>query len=567
MADSFAKEDQIISDDEDVNEKTKILSVNVHAYKQSASCYVYMLSLFAALGGFLFGYDTGVISGAMIPLKKHFDLSNELQEAVVSITVGGAILGSLTAGFVSQKFGRRPVLLIASFGCSIGAVITGIAGIIWVLLLGRFVVGLGIGYASATVPVYIAEAAPAHKRGQLVTVNQLFITLGFLLANVVNAAFTYVKEESWRFMLGVAGIPSIIMFFGFLCMPESPRWLISQGRTDEAKKVLSNLMKKNVSQEIEDISKAISLSRRRSADSRNIFVRVFKTQTTRRAVLVGCGLQAFQQFCGINTVMYYSATIIEMAGVSDQTQIIWLAAAVASSNFLFTLISIMFIEKVGRRKLTLASMLGVTVALCLLAGTFILLKSDSPKSTFQGPSKYTQGCASYNQCFSCVQDKSCGFCFTQRDTEFLNGICLSIDAKNDNHRSKFCNHSNFYPSKVSLSWSENVCPTSYAWLAVTAMIFYLAIFAPGLGPMPWAINAEIYPLWARSFGTSASTATNWFCNLLVSLTFLNIMDWLTRPGAFFLYACITLLGFIFLAVFLPETKGKKLEEVEELFSR
>ena len=257
-----------------------------------------------------------------------------------------------------------------------------------------------------------------------------------------------------------------------------------------------------------------------------------------------------------------------MAGVEDEITIIWLAAAVAAGNFIFTLFSMPLIDKLGRRKLLLLSMFGVFLALCLLSGTFYKLEHDSPKVTLTAPKNLTKNCARYSLCFPCVNDNSCGFCYRHKENQVFDGACLKMNTKMNAEQSKYCNETTYSEKDHGiLKWSDTVCPTNYAWLPVVSMIFYLAMFAPGFGPIPWAVNSEIYPLWARNISTSASTATNWVFNLIVSLTFLNLMQWLTNYGAFLLYAGITLIGLIFVAALLPETKEKKLEDIEELFRR
>ncbi len=237
--------------------------------------------------------------------------------------------------------------------------------------------------------------------------------------------------------------------------------------------------------------------------------------------------------------------------MKDEETAIWLAAVVAAGNFVFTLITLFLVEKAGRLKLTLGSLFGVILALCLLASTFILIKSESPRSV---RNIANDTCGAYGSCYACVKQSSCGFCYSVADSKYFNGSCQAD--KSSTVRPKSC---------MDTHWTPDVCPTSYAWLAVLSMIFYLAMFAPGMGPMPWAINAEIYPLWARSVGNSCSTATNWFFNLIISITFLHLVSWITEQGAFFLYAAIAGIGWVFLYLLLPETRGKKLEEVEDLF--
>eukprot|EP00794_Sanderia_malayensis_P016036 gene16036-17658_t len=554
MADSSSVE-LVNSEPEDVyvTEETPL----IFKPRADASCcsafYIYALTFFAALGGFLFGYGTGVISGALLPLKREFHLNDLWSELVVSITVGAAIFGSISAGWFSDKFGRKPILIFASSVFTAGSVILTVVKSIEILLVGRATVGLAIGYASCTVPVYIAEASPPNIRGRLVTINQLFITFGQFFASVIDGLFSKNKTNGWRYMLGMAAIPAVIMFFGMIFMPESPRWLVTKDKVEEARKMLLKLRTtEDIEEELDSIVTSWSVDSSSSSNDSGIGIlwRILKTSSTRRALVVGCGLQAIQQLCGINTVMYYSATIISMAGVKDEGTAIWLAAVVACGNFIFTLIALVLVERAGRLKLTLCSLFGVIVALCLLASTFILIETRSPSVVMRFPN---DTCSVANNCYRCLKDNSCGFCYSSSGaSHYSNGSCLSY-------------HDVMPGACQSTHWTTDVCPTSFAWLAVFAMIFYLAAFAPGMGPMPWAINAEIYPLWARSTANSCSTATNWLFNLFVSITFLHLVSLMTEQGAFFLYAGIATAGWIFLALLLPETRGKKLEDVENLF--
>ncbi|XP_056101727.1 proton myo-inositol cotransporter-like [Rhinichthys klamathensis goyatoka] len=198
-------------------------------------CFVYTLAFFSALGGFLFGYDTGVVSGAMLLLKREMNLSSLWQELLVSITVGAAAVSALAGGFLNGLFGRRICILLASFIFSAGGILLSVAHSKEVLLCGRLTVGLGIGIASMTVPVYIAEVSPSHLRGQLVTINTLFITGGQFVASVVDGLFSYLPHDGWRYMLGLSVVPAVLQFTGFLFLPESPRWLLQNGETQKAR--------------------------------------------------------------------------------------------------------------------------------------------------------------------------------------------------------------------------------------------------------------------------------------------------------------------------------------------
>lgn len=555
-----------ISDDEE----TPILTEHTipsSEVKHVNTFYFYKLVFFASLGGFLFGYDTGVISGAMIPLKRVFDLSDLQQEVIVAVAIGGAALGALVSAILNERYGRRAVILIASALFTIGSIALCAANGFAVLVIGRIVVGLGIGLASMTVPIYIAEAAPPLSRGKVVLVYQFLITAGQFIASVMNGVFTYFEHDSWRYMLGVSGVPSVIMFIGCLFMPESPRWLVQKGKINEASLVLSSIRgTDDCKDELDDIIE--SNTSESNITFKESLVKMIKLPSARHALILGCGLQFIQQMSAINTVMYYSASIIELAGVRDMKMIIWLAAVVALGNCVFTIISFFLVERVGRRKLTLLSVFGVIIALCILASTFYILDHRNLPVTVDGPTNYTQSCDEYKNCHSCVKDNNCGFCYVNKGFQIFNGSCLSTNIETQFSRSSFCNKTIYDPyNNLDVHWTETVCPSQYAWLAVLAMIIYLATFAIGLGPMPWTINAEIYPLWARNAGQSAATATNWITNMFISLTFLSLISIMSRPGVFIFYALFTFFGMIFLYLLLPETKGKKLEEIEQLFGR
>ncbi|KAM3608535.1 uncharacterized protein V6R79_000658 [Siganus canaliculatus] len=528
--------------------------------------FVYLLAVFSALGGFLFGYDTGVVSGAMLLLKKEMNLNNLWQELLVSSTVGAAALSSLAGGFLNGWFGRRVCILLASFIFSIGGVILGLAPDKVVLLVGRITVGLGIGIASMTVPVYIAEVSPPHQRGQLVTINTLFITGGQFIASVIDGAFSYLKHDGWRYMLGLSVIPSALQFIGFLFLPESPRWLLQKGRNQEARQVLSRIRGgQSIDVEYDSIRTSIDEEEKGSGGGSLVFLRILRHGPTRRALVVGCGLQMFQQLSGINTVMYYSATILQMAGVRNDNQAIWLAAATSATNFIFTLVGVWLVERVGRRKLTLGSLLGTGLSLTLLAVGFLLSAQNSPAITLHPVHSQNSTCRLYGSCEPCMLDPDCGFCYYENGTGVYDTSCVPASQTSTDHAAwgRCYNQTDGSGSSI---WAYNYCPTSYSWIVLLGLILYLAFFAPGMGPMPWTVNSEIYPLWARSTGNACSAGVNWIFNVLVSLTFLHVAEFLTYYGAFFLYAGLVVLGLFFIQGCLPETQGLQLEDIENLFA-
>ena len=326
---------------------------------------LHLLTFLSAIGGFLFGYDTGVISGAMLLLRQEFSLSEVWQEVIVSSTVMSACVASLGAGTLADTWGRRPTVLLASALFSVGSVVLAAAAGPWSLLLGRLIVGAGVGLASHTVPLYISECSPTTSRGVLLTMNNVAITGGQLAAALLCGVMSSV-EHGWRHMLGLAVIPAAIQLVGFVMMPESPRYLVMKQRVEEAERELGSLRGAHhqLRDELEDMMVSV-----RTAGDQSSWGSVWQSSSARLSVSLGCLLQATQQLAGINTVMYYSASILVMAGMSD-TASIWLASLTAAINFLFTMVGVVAICKMTRRKLLLTSIAIVSVALVLIAISF-----------------------------------------------------------------------------------------------------------------------------------------------------------------------------------------------------
>jgi len=530
--------------------------------------YVYILAFSAAVGGFLFGYDTGVVSGAMIPLKKEFQLDDVWIQAIVSATIASAALSALVSGVLNDVLGRRPVILIASAVFTIGAIVLGAAIDKPWLLIGRIILGIGIGLTCMTSTMYISEIAPAEVRGRLVTVNNAFLTGGQFIAAVVDGAFIEI-EDGWRYMLGVAAIPSILQFVAFLFLPESPRWLVSKGQPDKAREVLLRIRSEvDAEKEFEAILENHENSKTEAkTNAFQTLRKMLGNPSVRRALVVGCGLQMYQQIAGINTIMYYSATIIKMSGVSSDSHAVWLAALTAFINFSFTFVGLVLVERVGRRKLVLGSIGGVTISLALLAVGFQLSAFISPPTTDQSvvfPNVTdAAACAPNPSCSACVVNENCGFCMKLWDNQTMeSSSCIPLE-KNMPALPYSCKRTN----ETNEQFFAELCPSPYAWMSTAGMVIYLMFFASGMGPMPWTINAEIYPTWARSTGNGLASSVNWTFNMIVSMTFLSLLRALTPSGAFWLYSALAATGFLFLFLLLPETKEKSLEEMEELFSR
>ena len=314
-----------------------------------------------ALGGLLFGYDTGVVSGALLFLKDDFGgLSSFQQELVTSLLLVGAVVGALTAGRVSDWIGRRLTVLITALVFIVGVLLAAFTPTFPVLLVARFIIGLAVGSASMIVPLYIGEIVPPRVRGGLVSLNQLAITIGILISYLID--FGLSSTGNWRLMFGLAAIPAAALFLGMLFQKESPHWLIRQGREDEARDVLRRVRNdSDIDQEIREVHE---ISQRQGSYRDLISPRV------RPLVVVGVMLAVFQQITGINTVIYYAPTLLQGAGLGNNAAL--LANVVNGAvNVGMTIVAIWLLDKVGRRPLLLSGTAGMAVGMVIVGCSFI----------------------------------------------------------------------------------------------------------------------------------------------------------------------------------------------------
>lgn len=314
-----------------------------------------------ALGGLLFGYDTGVVSGALLFLHTSFgNVSSFDKELVTGLLLVGAAVGAFASGRLSDRIGRRPVILLTAAVFVVGVLGAALSPELWVLIAMRFVIGLAVGSASMAVPLYISEVAPPRVRGALVSFNQLALTMGILIAFLVDYALS--SSMAWRLMFGLAAIPAVLLFVGMLTQAESPVWLVTHGRMEEARRVLVRVRSRDhdVDGEIAEIS---ALGERTSS------YRELLRPDVRKVVVIGVLLAVFQQITGINTVIYYTPTLLHQAGLGNSASLL---ANVGNGivNVGMTVIAIRLIDKVGRRVLLIGGTVGMAVALFVVAATF-----------------------------------------------------------------------------------------------------------------------------------------------------------------------------------------------------
>ncbi|HTI13220.1 MAG TPA: sugar porter family MFS transporter [Dictyobacter sp.] len=449
---------------------TESHEVQVNPLKQRYSAKVYLIALVAAIGGFLFGYDTGVISGALLFLKQDFALNPNQQEIAVSTVLIGCIIGALVGGRMSDWLGRRLSLIVMGLVFAIGAILAAFAPTFGWFLVWRFVIGLGIGVTSMLAPMYIAEMAPPSLRGGLVALDQLLITAGISISYWVDLAFAH-AGMGWRPMIGVAAIPGIILLIGMLFLTETPRWLGKRNRWDEAEKALNHFKPEEKRNELAAIHMALQ-------EGKNVSFKDFFRSGLTWALIAGIGLAVFQQFVGINTVIYYAPTIFGFAGFTTASGAILATSIVGLVNFITTLVAVLILDRVGRRPVLLGGLVGMFIALIIM------------------------------------------------------GIIFAIG------------------------------PTQAGFFVLGALILYIISFAIGMGPVFWLMSSEIFPTSVRASGASISTFFNWAANFLISVTFLSLIGLIGISNTFWLYAFFAVLAFIFCWFVIPETKGKRLEDIE-----
>lgn len=480
-----------------------------HAPRGKTKPIVYFIGLTAALAGLLFGLDVGVISGANEFIQKDFAVDDHTIETIVSALLWGAVFGVLISGFFSLRFGRRGTILMSAVVFAIGSILCSMAPGAGFLTAARFFLGIAVGMASFVAPLYLSEIAPQSVRGALISMYQLMITIGIVMAFLSDTFFaTYANLEPlatevsqsvttlaggrgqmvfedylsmpWRWMLGIIAVPAVLMFLGMLMLPESPRWLVLKKRGPHALDVLRRLAntEQDAERELDEIEKSLQVEQ-------NGFALFRENANFRRAIFLGVGLQIIQQFTGINVIMYYAPRILQEAGFNTTAEQMWGTVLVGTINVLATFIAIAFVDRLGRKPIMYA---GFTVM----------------------------------------------------------GIgMLSLGA--------------FFHAGLGTGEGGNM---TMSYLAIAALLVFIIGFAMSAGPIIWILCAEIFPLAGRDFGITCSTATNWTANAIVGMTFLTMLNVLGPGNTFLLYGALNAVFIVFFIFLVPETKGVSLESIE-----
>ena len=429
----------------------------------------------AAMGGFLFGYDTAVINGANELLEEYFQLTSTQLGTATASAIIGCVPGAAIAGYLSDRYGRKKILYICALLFGLSAVLSAMPYTLNQFLIARFIGGLGIGICSMVCPVYIAECAPAEKRGRLGTLFQFGIVFGIFITLFINLFIQSLGDLDWntalgwRWMLGAEVIPAVV-FLGLIAMsPESPRWLVMQGRRDQAKSILQRWLDNDKAEsEIATIEETLNQETGRFSE---LFEKRF-----RKPLIAALGLMIIQQFCGINAIIYYSTRIFASAGAGIGDAFMS-TVIVGFVNLLFTLVAISLVDKAGRRPLLIIGLGGQFLALSTVA----LLFGNGTGATF----------------------------------------------------------------------------------LLVAVLVFIASFAMSIGPIGWLFASEVFPGRIRGRAMSLASFTIWVSTFIVAQTFPMLNDGIGPANTFWIFAGVSLFGLFFVIRYVPETKGRTLEEIEQ----
>jgi MFS transporter, SP family, major inositol transporter len=440
------------------------------------------LTIISTLGGLLFGYDTGVISGALLYLRDDLQLSSLEEGTVVSSLLFGAVLGALLGGKLADALGRRGTILICAMLFLVGALGSGFAPGVGLMVVARLILGLGVGAASVTVPLYLAEMAPAHRRGRMVTINEFMIVFGQLLAFVVNSIIdqTIGGQGVWRVMLAIAAIPAVFLFIGMLALPDSPRWYAVKGRLDDTRKVLN--LSRDRAEADEEYNIVAEHAKRDVAEDKGAALRDLKEFAwMRRLLWIGIGLAVAQQFTGVNTIVYYGTTILESTGLGASASIV-ATVSLGLISVIGVITGIFLLGIFNRRPLLMFGFASVAVSHVVLAVSFLL-----PESSFR------------------------------------------------------------------------------SYLILVAMLTFMFCMQTFAGPLVWLMLAEIFPMTIRGFAMGVSISLLWAANTFISFVFPILAESLGSTVVFLMFAVINFVSLAFVIKFVPETRGRTLEELEDDF--
>jgi sugar porter (SP) family MFS transporter len=515
--------------------------------------FIVLISLIVALGGFLLGFDSAVISGAVPFYRNVFGLESGslLLGLSVSAIIFGAMGGNFIGGILADILGRKIVLIITAALFTFCALATSLTSNLAFFIIARMIGGLGVGMSILVAPMYIAEIAPREKRGTLVSINQLNIVLGISVAYFSNYFILQKITDpaiNWRWMLGVGAIPAVLYFLLLYFIPQSPRWLALKNRDDEAKKTLVNIGGEDyASQVFKEIKESLGKSEKSTGIG---FREVFQKKMT-LILIIGLGIAFFQQITGINAIFYYAPMIFGMAG-GGQNSAFAQAIILGLTNVVFTVVAMFLIDRLGRKPLLVIGSIGIMISLSIAGFAF---KAAKYTVSDQGIVKIMEVANENNEVqpsdLALLEQGLSELKNTTYDDEiaFFNEVNAKIGA---------ANYNSFKSAILENSISMN------AILVLIGLILYVASFAISLGPVMWALLSEIFPNKIRGVMISIVGTWNSVVSFAVATVFPKELAGIGSGYTFLIFAFLGFLTLLFVLKYVPETKGKSLEELETI---
>ena len=505
-----------------------------------SSRYYLGVALIISLGGFLFGFDASVISGVTKYVKPQFDLSDIELGWVVSAPTFSAMFAMLIAGTISDRIGRKPVLIVVAFLYALSALWSAYAGGFAALVTARMIGGMAFGAALILAPIYIAEISPKENRGKLVSIQQLNIVLGFSVAYFSNyflqksvGTGSLTELNVWRWMLGIEFFPAIIYFGLLFIVPRSPRWLFGQGREEEGEQVLVKIYGADrAGTEMATIRESITSA----THSKKVPISDLFKRSLRYVLIIALTLGILQQITGVNAIYFYATMIFEQSGVGTNAafaQAIW----VGIINVVFTIVAMLLIDRMGRKPLLLIGIAGIAVSMALTSYGF-------QRATYQLNS----------DSLTRLENLDASLLSSVVDRQYPNDVAFKRALRSALGESVYAQHEG---TILQEALQMN------ATIVLIGILGFVASFAMSLGPVMWVLLSEIFPNWIRGLAISVigfiNSATSWLVQFIFPWELANLGNSMT----YLIYALFAVIGFFMLSRMMPETKGKSLEQIEK----
>lgn len=525
------------------------------------SLFTFLSSVTAAVSGLLVGYELGLISGALLQIRTLLALTCHEQEMVVSSLLIGAFLASLIGGILIDRYGRRTAIILSSCLLGLGSLVLILSLSYAVLIIGRIAIGVSISLSSIATCVYIAEIAPQNRRGLLVSLNELMIVIGILCAYISNYAFANVTQ-GWKYMFGLVIPFGILQAIAMYFLPPSPRFLVMKGKEEAASKVLEKL--RSVSDTTEELTTIKSSLKDEYQFS---FGDLFRSKDNMRTrIMIGLTLVFFVQVTGQPNILFYASTVLKSVGFQSNEAASLASTGVGVVKVVSTIPATFLVDHVGSKtflcigsSVMAASLLTMGIVnLNIHMNVTNICQSHSPVNqsldelVFYGPGNLSVSNNTLREYFKGIPSHSSN--------------SLVVPMKNDKDVKAETAPTSLPNSGLSQTEHETVAdpadvPTYLKWLSLASLLIYVAAFSIGLGPMPWLVLSEIFPGGIRGRAMALTSSMNWGINLLISLTFLTVTDLIGLPWVCFIYTIMSLASLAFVVMFIPQTKGRSLEQI------